>query len=220
MKNYLIREKPFKRLKNTWYCLQIYKLKKLNFIYEIFDVSIEILKDWHYFNFNFLLFGDLFKFNAKWTRKRDHAGFNFEICVLGYSFLFYTYDIRHWDDENDCFEGEIETLKIVEFSKLPGLRYRKHSEYSAEEYFETVLKSKFEECLKNNSKLKIDLDKVAGYAPAFIDEIFGQLILNYGIKKVKKNVIIKSEDEKHWIEEIQNIYKKWEKKRKSISAGK
>ena len=220
MKNYLVREKPFKRLKNTWYGLQIYKLKKLNFVYEIFDASIEILKDWHFFNFNFLLFGDLFKFNAKWTRKRDHAGFNFEICILGYSLLFYTYDTRHWDDENDCFEGEIEVLKIADFAQAPGLRYRSHSDNSAEEYYEEILKPKFDECLKNDSKLKVDLDRVVGYAPGFLDEIFGRLTFDYGIKVIKNRILIISTEEEHWIEEINNTYKKWEKKRKSISAGK
>jgi len=33
-----------------------------------------------------------------------HTPFNLEISILGFTFLFYHYDTRHWDDDNDRYE--------------------------------------------------------------------------------------------------------------------
>jgi len=62
-------------------------------------------------------FYDYFDFTCKWTRRQDHAGFNFEIGLLKFYFIFYTYDHRHWDmykkcyTENNCWmEDEDENL--------------------------------------------------------------------------------------------------------------
>jgi len=57
---------------------------------------------------------DYFKFNLSWNRNFDHAGFNFEISLWIFYFIFYTYDNRHWcmdcekwKDEN-CTHEEYE----------------------------------------------------------------------------------------------------------------
>ena len=35
----------------------------------------------------------------------DHTHFELEISILGLTFYFYKYDYRHWDDDNDRYEG-------------------------------------------------------------------------------------------------------------------
>jgi len=34
----------------------------------------------------------------------DHTPFELEINILGFTFWFYHYDTRHWDDDNDRYE--------------------------------------------------------------------------------------------------------------------
>jgi len=36
--------------------------------------------------------------------KTDHTPFELEIGILGFTFYYYTYDHRHWDDDNDRYE--------------------------------------------------------------------------------------------------------------------
>lgn len=40
---------------------------------------------------------------VRWTRKQDHAGFEFSMGVLGYGVHFRIYDTRHWDDANNAY---------------------------------------------------------------------------------------------------------------------
>lgn len=40
---------------------------------------------------------DLFNLVVRLSHKRDHAGFEFCLDVLGVEFTFSIYDIRHWD---------------------------------------------------------------------------------------------------------------------------
>jgi len=45
-----------------------------------------------------------FKFN--WTGRRDHAGLDAEIGLLGHCFNFNFYDSRHWDSTTNTWEAE------------------------------------------------------------------------------------------------------------------
>lgn len=45
-----------------------------------------------------------FKFN--WTVRRDHAGLDAEIGLLGYCVHFNFYDSRHWNYETNKWEAE------------------------------------------------------------------------------------------------------------------
>jgi hypothetical protein len=38
-----------------------------------------------------------------WSRKCDHAGLNFIFQIWKFCFEFRVYDIRHWDEEKECF---------------------------------------------------------------------------------------------------------------------
>jgi hypothetical protein len=39
-----------------------------------------------------------------WTIRQSHAGLDIELGLLGYCISFNFYDIRHWDDKNNCWE--------------------------------------------------------------------------------------------------------------------
>jgi len=40
-----------------------------------------------------------FHLNIDWSTKRDHAGFEISLDILGYSAIIKIYDHRHWDGE-------------------------------------------------------------------------------------------------------------------------
>lgn len=95
-------EDTIKWCKNKSFCLQWYP-DKIN-IFEGFKLKLLILSDEHWFGLYTSFLGNIFSFDLSWTRKRDHAGFNFDLTVLGQSFIFYTYDHRHWDDDKNDWE--------------------------------------------------------------------------------------------------------------------
>lgn len=72
-----------------------------------------------------------------------------------------------------------------EFSKNPGLRFRKLSDYSGEEFREDIL-----EVFKNNESVLINVDGVeSALGASFLSEAFGNIAVKYGIDKF--NEIIK-----------------------------
>ena len=65
------------------------------------------------------------------------------------------------------------TLHIAQqFSKFPGGRYRRISEFSGEEFRERLL----EPAVKAGDKVTVDLDGVAGYGSSFLEEVFGGIV--------------------------------------------
>ena len=68
------------------------------------DFKIDLHRyDTNIYNFIIDLFG-LFKFQICKTKEIDHAGFWFNISILGLDFTYRKYDTRHWDWENDTWE--------------------------------------------------------------------------------------------------------------------
>ena len=64
-------------------------------------------QEFHIYNNSINLYLDVFAifgFHTNLSRKCDHAGFHFSVVILGLNLIFDFYDIRHWDDENDCSE--------------------------------------------------------------------------------------------------------------------
>lgn len=111
----------------------------------------------------------------------------------------------------------MKTLSIYEkYSEFTGLRHCDISENSGEDFYHKVLNGVFHEALQANEKLTVILDKVDGYASSFLDEAFGNLVYDYTLEKVKKNVEIISEQEPHWKEMIETkTYLQWEERRKN-----
>ncbi len=52
----------------------------------------------HWSNWNF------FRHHLNWTRKRDHAGVEWEVEILGLTLTLNLQDNRHWDYEHDRWE--------------------------------------------------------------------------------------------------------------------
>jgi hypothetical protein len=101
IKNFFLREKLFKNIPNKGYCVQTGRQGGLNFTYSIFDFSVKVLDDTRYFGIYFTLFGSLLNINIDWTRKTDHAGFNFDFNLLWLLIHATVYDTRHWDHEKE-----------------------------------------------------------------------------------------------------------------------
>ncbi len=100
----------------------------------------------------------------------------------------------------------------TDFSDSPGARYRKDGPHSGEEFFEDHLKPKFEEAVKNNVKLIINLDGVWGYPSSFVSGSFGKLSLEKGKDIVISTIIFVSNESEirknRILAEIENPTKK------------
>ncbi len=105
-------------------------------------------------------------------------------------------------------------VNVKDFSEYPGLRHCSISDDSGEEFYHKVLNNAFKLAYENKKKIKINLDSTAGYAPSFLDEAFGNLVYDFGLETVQKNVIIISEEEPDLKDMILNeTYKQWQKRR-------
>ena len=94
-------------------------------------------------------------------------------------------------------------IKISEeFSRFPGARNYSDGNYSGEEFFDKILDSRFAQALAAKSKLTVDLDGTEGYATSFLDEAFTRLAKKYTVRETLNNLIIISNEEPEWIDEI------------------
>jgi hypothetical protein len=114
------------------------------------------------------------------------------------------------------------TLNIFEkYSEYTGLRHCNISDNSGEDFYHKILNKEFTTAFKNKEKLVVVLDQVDGYASSFLDEAFGNLVYDFTLEEVKKNVEIISEQEPHWKTMIEEkTYIQWEKRRKNNEVPK
>lgn len=107
------------------------------------------------------------------------------------------------------------------FTEYPGLRHCKISDDSGEEFYHKVLNKEFKKALDNNEILIINLDNTAGYAPSFLDEAFGNLVYDFSMETVEKNIEIISEQEPSWKDMIyKETFVQWEDRRKKNETPK
>lgn len=64
-------------------------------------------------------------------------------------------------------------IKVSDFSKFPGPRYKKLGKFSGEEFRESVLIPAINDGVDD---LEINLDGVFGYGSSFLEEAFGGLV--------------------------------------------
>lgn len=64
------------------------------------------------------------------------------------------------------------TLRIADFTRYPGGRYKKISRFSGEEYRDEHLAP----ALKEGEAVIVDLDGTVGYGSSFLDEVFGGIV--------------------------------------------
>jgi hypothetical protein len=89
-----------------------------------------------------------------------------------------------------------------EFSDAPGPRSREEGDFSGELFLDELLRPRFEEALRGNSKLLVDLDGAEGYATSFLEGAFGGLARLYDADIVLRTLQLKSDDEPHLPAEI------------------
>lgn len=93
-------------------------------------------------------------------------------------------------------------VKVSQFCKFPGPRYKSLGPDSGEEFREDVLLPLI---AKNpGSDIKIDLDDVIGYGSSFLEEAFGGLIRSGVDEKIVISIVdnLKSDDDGLLIPEI------------------
>ncbi len=99
-------------------------------------------------------------------------------------------------------------IKIAEdFSIYPGARYKTDGNFSGEQFYEDLLKSKLTEIWDDEDKgIRIDFDGTFGYASSFISEVFIRTVKDFkDKKKIKKKLEFKSDDEPLLIKAILQI---------------
>lgn len=89
-----------------------------------------------------------------------------------------------------------------EYSKKPGPRYVWQGSESGEHFLKNVLTDLFENAVKENLILVVDLDKTSGYGPSFLEESFGGLARLKGITILNKHLSFVSNEEPYLISEI------------------
>jgi hypothetical protein len=97
----------------------------------------------------------------------------------------------------------------TQFSPKPGPRYRRDDpETSGEAFREDVLLPLFDEAVRRNEKILIDLDGGYGYGSSFLDEAFGGLARARGTRAVLERIDFKSEEEFYLRDDIVKLVKK------------
>lgn len=106
------------------------------------------------------------------------------------------------------------TINVLDFSEFPGLRHCDISDDSGEEFYHKILNKEFKESFEKKESLCVNLDNTSGYAPSFLDEAFGNLVYDFGIKVVKEYLKIISEQEPDLKDLLLNeTYPQWESRR-------
>lgn len=99
-----------------------------------------------------------------------------------------------------------------DFTVTPGARCYSDGPFSGEEFYNNLLKKKYEEAVRLGIKLRVDLDGTDGYASSFLNEAFSRLGNEYEADTVFKNLIIISEEVPKYIKKVkESIYEKREK---------
>ena len=95
-----------------------------------------------------------------------------------------------------------------DFSKTPGFRFKNQSlGTSGEEFRDNILEPRYKESIKKGEKLQVILDGTNGYLTSFLEEAFGGLQEKNPEKRILDDIEIISNDEKHWIEDINDYVK-------------
>lgn len=86
----------------------------------------------------------------------------------------------------------MEELKInitKEFNDKLGGRWIRLGPFSGEAFYNEFLQPRYKKSKKMNSKLHIYMDGTKGYGSSFLDQSFGELARNFGVKEVKDTLV-------------------------------
>lgn len=86
-------------------------------------------------------------------------------------------------------------IRISDYTKTPGGRYKKDGSFSGEEYRDEVLMPALRASLEKHEKLIVDLDGTYGYATSFLEETFGGLVRKLKMCDYQSSMEIKSDED-------------------------
>jgi len=90
---------------------------------------------------------------------------------------------------------EVKDILVIanEFSDTAGARDYEDGEFSGQEFYDRLLKDRFEKAKKGNYKLLIDIDGLWGWPSSFVSGSFGLLSQTFGADLVLKHIEFKSD---------------------------
>ena len=96
------------------------------------------------------------------------------------------------------------TINIAgEFSKTPGGRYRAEGPFSGEQFREELLLPRFDEAVRQQVQLYVDLDGGYGYPSSFLEEAFGGLTrLKKSAALVENAIVFNSTEEPYLVDDV------------------
>lgn len=97
-----------------------------------------------------------------------------------------------------------------DFTTMPWARYYTDWDHSGQEFYDTILKPKYEEAIERWLKLEINLDWTLWYASSFYSEAFWRLYFYKWNEEVWNNVIFISNDNKLLVDLIKESSKEYE----------
>ena len=93
-------------------------------------------------------------------------------------------------------------INVKDFSITPGTRHAEESDFSGEEFRKKTLKPIFQQAVKNNTTLTINLDQTIGYGTSWLEEAFGGLARELGKEEVLRTLEFISEEEPYLVDDI------------------
>jgi hypothetical protein len=105
-------------------------------------------------------------------------------------------------------DAQANTVKVLEFTSVPGARSRADGDGSAEQFYEEYVKGKLTSALDGGETLTVDFDGTWGYASSFISELARRIALDFDKVAVKQHLALKSEDEPALIDRFWNEFEK------------
>ena len=96
--------KMMKRICRVW-SKRVSKHKAIEIQTDITTPHFAFAHEFHIYSDSINLYLDalgIVGFHIKLSRKCDHAGMYLSTTLFGLCFTFELYDVRHWDNENDC----------------------------------------------------------------------------------------------------------------------
>jgi hypothetical protein len=80
-----------------------------------------------------------------------------------------------------------------DFSPVLGGRWISLGQFSGEEFYNKILRQKFEDAKSTGVKLNIYLDGAKGYGSSFLDQSFGELARQFNADEVIKTLVFHTE---------------------------
>jgi len=95
-----------------------------------------------------------------------------------------------------------------DFSPNVGARHYDDGIHSGQEFYDTLLKPKFQEAVDSDTFLLINFDSTSAIPSSFIDQAFNVCLKSdFGADLCSSKLIIKSNKCVRYIEKVMNIYK-------------